>query len=758
MLSKTGLFSLLSVVLSLALFSDFLPKAGARLTGRNKVYGLVPPTRKCFTRAAIFCSFFFWFSASFLGAQTPLFPVASFDNTVLNQWVPSGSAGFNANGSAAGLDPFWSTATGLDRPRIQSSSLGGAVTMIGNNVNSAARLLSPFLDFSQQDRVYIGFHQYYRHFEGETRLNLYQDGAFLQSILLNSNINQNVETAPSDYLVVDISARVANRNNIRVEVQMSGLHYFWIIDDIGFYNRLPFSPTQPPSLGRYLAGNTYPFAVDTAHWPYVPYQLVVQIAPGADPDSLQAIRDSIGAEKIKDCVCGKIELWEINGSQYFDENGQNPAGGTTDLYSNKLGVGSQTKVDGVDINYYNNILLEPQLADSIPALTDAFIASLPTAQPNAHRIAIIDSGIDYNHPDLAGFIAKKDDSPCYTNDPLGWNFIDEHNNPFDDNSHGTHVAGILADSLRKYSHDSCHYQFIPYKTHDRNGISTLFAVACATFQAIEDSVRIINDSWGFFGDSSVVLSNAIDSAALANISIIAAAGNDRIGLDTLPQYPACYAKDNVIAVAATDTVFFEEGDLLLAQLAPFSNYSNTLVDIAAPGTHIESAIPDSLRGYKSGTSMAAPMVSAAVALSYCCAALDDHPGNDDFLSHRDNIFAWSSTEVLLVDYVSRGRFLGYDQNCRITSTESSEQPNSAGFLAFPNPAGDWLHVRNLDRSDRLATWQLTDIQGRVVRQQRVDFWPSAGQISIAMDGLPQGIYFLFIRGNAYLWSNKILKY
>ncbi len=693
-----------------------------------------------------------------LSAQTSLLPIATFDNAGLNQWTATGSSAFNGSGSAAGLDIFWSSPDGTDRPRIQSASLGGAVLLRGDDINDSGRLLSPVLDFSQQSNVFIGFHQYFRNFAGETRLNLYQDGAFLQAIPLNSNINPNVETAASDYVAIDISPWVANRDNIRVELELTGSVYFWIIDDIGFYNSLPFSPTRPSIIGQYLADNQYPFAVDTARWPYVPYQLVVQIAPDADPDSLQAIRNSLGARKLKDCVCGKIELWEIDGSLYLDENAQSAAGGTTDIYSNKLGVGGQSKVDGVDINYYNYILLDTNAIVPIAPLSDFDIASLPTAQPAAHRIAIIDSGIDYTHPDLTGFIAKKDDSNCYSNDPLGWNFVDDHNNPFDDNSHGTHVAGILVDSLRKYSPGDCHYQLVPYKTHDRNGISTLFAVACATFQAIEDSVSLINDSWGFFGDSSIVLSNAIDFAALANITIVSAAGNDGIGLNTLRQYPACYAKDNVIAVGATDTIFFEEGDLLLAQLAPFSNYSNTQVDIAAPGTWIESAIPGGSRDFKSGTSMATPMVSAAVALSYCCNAKDDNLENDGYLSHRDTVLGWASFEPFLPPFVEQGRFLGYDLRCRTVDTYSPQAPASANFMAFPNPTYGTLQITNTEPASRTASWQLTDSQGRLLLRQEGVYWPAEGSLSLDVGSLAPGIYFLFIRGADYLWSNKIIRY
>jgi len=185
----------------------------------------------------------------------------------------------------------------------------------------------------------------------------------------------------------------------------------------------------------------------------------------------------------------------------------------------------------------------------------------------------------------------------------------------------------------------CDYEIVTYKTHDFNGVSTLFDVACATFQASLDDVDIINDSWGFFGDSSIILSNAIDTAAARNILIVSAAGNDAIDLDTLRQYPACYSADNVITVAASNT-FVDPNGILTSRRADFSNFSPNFVDIVAPGVNI----------------------------------LNEAVRNADLSATARN-----------------GWFLAYSESCNCApSSTAPETRAEALFEVFPNPFGNTL--------------------------------------------------------------------
>ncbi|MEM6770763.1 MAG: S8 family serine peptidase, partial [Bacteroidota bacterium] len=621
---------------------------------------------------------FFTFCWAGLTAQT-LLRDYDFDDGNLNDWVNVAFVGTSMDGTAAVADAFWN---GRDTIASQSGNFAALFGLEGGALRSPEAY-----DFSAEPGLFLTFHQYYRRFQGETYVNVYQDGLELARIQINDRLNEGVETAHFDTVIVDLTP-YKNNTNLIIEFENEPSDYFWLIDDVQLWNGFPTPQTVPDTMGNYLAANDYPYEIDSARWAYVPYQLVVQFNPdNASQFFRDSLREANGARLLESCACDQLELWEIDGSAFaVDASGTPfPVGGSTNVQSNKLGKGTKGKVDGVDLNYYNGVLLE---ADSISigvgdSLSQDSINNLDPRVEGALKIAILDTGIDYKHPKLRPFIhlgpdllsteSVDEDENCLRNDPIGWNFVVNHNNPYDDNSHGTHVAGILVDSLERFS--GCDFEIIPYKTHDNNGISTLFDVACATFQAVKDDVDLINDSWGFFGDSSTVLSNAIDSAALADILIISAAGNDGLRLDTLPQYPACYDAENVITVGATET-FIDPNENNIERLRPafFTNQSRFFVDVMANGTDVNSTVPgggrDS-RGIKSGTSMATPMVTAGAALAICAERSSGaSSGEITFERIRDSLLSCLDTDFLLRNAADQGRYLQLTDasGCLTTST------------------------------------------------------------------------------------------
>jgi hypothetical protein len=238
-------------------------------------------------------------------------------------------------------------------------------------------------------------------------------------------------------------------------------------------------------------------------------------------------------------------------------------------------------------------------------------------------VAVIDSGVDYNHPDLAanmwqnpGEIANNgidDDGNGYIDDVYGIDTANSDADPLDDNEHGTHVAGTIAAVMNNDKGIvgvAPQTKIVACKFLDSfGGGDTSAAIECLDYLydlKVNHGVNLVatNNSWGG-GGSSQILKEAIERHDQEGILFIAAAGNSGQNIDQVPDYPAGYDVDNIISVAAID-----END----QLAYFSNYGERNVDIAAPGVNIYSTIPNGLYGSMDGTSMAAPHVTGAVAL------------------------------------------------------------------------------------------------------------------------------------------------
>ena len=231
-------------------------------------------------------------------------------------------------------------------------------------------------------------------------------------------------------------------------------------------------------------------------------------------------------------------------------------------------------------------------------------------------VAIIDSGSDVTHPDLApnlwtntGEIADNgidDDNNGYVDDVHGYDFLREDGDPNDEDSHGTHVAGsVAAAGDDGYGVPGVAYgaQIMPLKFLGANDGGHSSDAAAAINYAVNNGADIINASWGG-GGYSTAIRDAIAYANSRGVVFVAAAGNAGTNNDSNAFYPAGYELDNLISVGASDRK---------DQLADFSNYGDT-VDLTAPGVDIVSTLPGASFGYMDGTSMASPYVSGAAAL------------------------------------------------------------------------------------------------------------------------------------------------
>jgi len=232
-------------------------------------------------------------------------------------------------------------------------------------------------------------------------------------------------------------------------------------------------------------------------------------------------------------------------------------------------------------------------------------------------VAVIDTGIEYTHPDLAANIAVNsgevptngidDDRNGFVDDVYGYDFINNDANPLDDHYHGTHCAGTIGavgNNGLGVAGVAWNVKLMPIKVLSGSGSGSIASVVAGINYAVTRGVKIVSMSLGT-SSYSQTLEDAIENAKHQGVLIVAAAGNSGQNSDLYPLYPAASAQDNVISVAASNQ---SDG------LATFSNYGATSVDLAAPGVSILSTTLAAGYGYASGTSMATPHVAGMAAI------------------------------------------------------------------------------------------------------------------------------------------------
>jgi subtilisin family serine protease len=265
----------------------------------------------------------------------------------------------------------------------------------------------------------------------------------------------------------------------------------------------------------------------------------------------------------------------------------------------------------------------------------------------ANVAAVIDTGIDYTHPDLAANVWSAPYAYTVTiggqsitcpAGSHGFNAITHTCNPMDDNSHGTHVSGTIGavgDNGIGVTGVNWKTKIIGAKFLNKRGSGSLsdaieaidFVIQTRNTFGDDANVRVLSNSWAG-GDFSQSLLDEINNANDYGMLFVAAAGNEGMNNDILPSFPSSYEAANVVAVAATDST---------DSLAYFSNYGLKTVDLAAPGVSILSTVRGGGYATYSGTSMATPHVSGAALLVLSACDLDTVGLKDNILKNVDPV-------------------------------------------------------------------------------------------------------------------------
>lgn len=274
------------------------------------------------------------------------------------------------------------------------------------------------------------------------------------------------------------------------------------------------------------------------------------------------------------------------------------------LHSNAFPVGDPGYRQQWGLNNQNDVDIDAPEAWSIAV----------TAEPVV--VAVIDTGIDVNQPDLRGRLwtnpgeipdnGLDDDRNGYIDDIHGWNFAWHTSDITDVNGHGTHISGIIAaeaDNGYGIAGVAPNARIMALRFLDARGDGNIDDAVTAIYYAVANGARVINASWGG-GDRDPALKDAIAYASARGVVVVTAAGNEAVNNAVIKSFPASWRLPNLVSVAAVDSS---------GRLASFSNFGASSVRLAAPGVGIRSTIPGGLATY-SGTSMATPFVSGVAAL------------------------------------------------------------------------------------------------------------------------------------------------
>lgn len=444
----------------------------------------------------------------------------------------------------------------------------------------------------------------------------------------------------------------------------------------------------------------------------VPDEILVRFKPAATASEIRDFMDQLGATRLRRFQTIRTEQHHITRASVDDAVSRFQDHPAVELIEPNYIVHADDVPNDPQFHLLWGLQNTGQTGGTPGADIGAVAAwDIQTGSPSV-VVAVIDTGVDIHHPDLASNIwinpgeipgnQIDDDGNGLVDDVHGYDFFNRDPDPMDDVGHGTHVAGTIAavgNNALGVTGVAWNARIMPLKFLGSDGSGPVSAAVDCIDYAVRMGAHIMNNSWGGAGFSSTLLL-AIQSANAVGIPFVAAAGNGGVSLDTFRHYPASYDVPNVIAVASTTHQ---------DALSSFSNYGATSVHLAAPGSSIWSTRPGAEYGYESGTSMAAPHVSGALALLR--SEFPNMPGGE-----LKNILLSSVAPVpALEGFVLTGGRLDVARML-------------AGPDSIPPAAITSLAVERVDSDQMVLRWTATGDDGPTGRASRYDLRFDTGPI------------------------------
>lgn len=403
-----------------------------------------------------------------------------------------------------------------------------------------------------------------------------------------------------------------------------------------------------------------------------------------DTAEINALKYELQATELATSPFIRIHLWQIPLDTIA------AYGGVSQIMNHALG---KPRIKGGSLNYSVPLIInidddddDQETPQSPLCYNDTLFDCI--AGPTIVNMAFMDTGFDgeptgtrtvwmpshnafkkrpwQNAGETSKALNKDNDKNGFVDDVKGWDFHYNDNLPQDDHGHGSHTAGLVA--LKQFANsDSNRNKIMVLKTHNQNGEASMWQLMQALDYAMSHDIKIVNLSLAYWspvnanGKPSIMEYVMEFGKTYKGMLFVAAAGNDSMNIDLpittnngvqVKYYPAALPNDNLIVVAA---------GTCNNELASFSNYGPVNVDIAAPGIEIYSALLDGTYGYLTGTSMAAPHVTAAAALA------GSRQIEFNWKQIKNDILNRSNPSTALSGIVSSGRMLTFCDNYLPTS-------------------------------------------------------------------------------------------